>query len=280
MRAPLILLGSGYSLTRLALREAAQGRVVLATTRDAERRALLEAAGVAVLSLDEALRQTGGAHVVLSIPPEAGLDARVTSAFSAQPPARSVYLSSTGVYGSARGVVNEDTPVDPEGGSGRLAAEALLRPLGTCILRVAGIYGPGRGAHTRLLAGALRLPEGGGGRISRIHVDDLVSAIQCVLEQGEPGALYCAADDRPASQGEAVGWLCERLGVAKPPEVPLAELHASLRGDRAVQNARLKTLGWKLQYPDYRSGFEAVLATEGRQYALALPCTRSPNSST
>lgn len=263
MSVPLILLGCGYTLTRLALREAAQGREVLATTRDAARRAQLEASGVEVRSLDEALASTAGAHVVLSVPPEAGLDARLAAALSTRPCARSVYLSSTGVYGAARGVVDEDTPVDPVAGAGRLAAEALLRPLGACILRVAGIYGPGRGAHSRLLSGQLRLPQGGGGRISRIHVDDLVSAIQCVLARGTPGAVYCAADDHPASQGETVGWLCERLGVARPPEVPLAELHASLRGDRAVQNARLEALGWRPQYPDYRKGFEAVLAEEG-----------------
>jgi nucleoside-diphosphate-sugar epimerase len=262
MTAPLILLGSGYTLTRLALREAAEGRAVLATTRDAARREALETAGAKVLPLDEALAQTHGAHVVLSMPPEAGLDERLAAALAARPPERALYLSSTGVYGAARGLVDEDTPVDTAAGAGRLAAEALLRPLGVCVLRVAGIYGPGRGAHSRLLAGSLRLPEGGGGRISRIHVDDLVSAIQCVLGAGAPGAVYCAADDRPASQGETVAWLCERLGVPRPPTVPLGELHASLRGDRAVQNGRLKALGWGPRYPDYRSGFEAVLVAE------------------
>jgi nucleoside-diphosphate-sugar epimerase len=166
------------------------------------------------------------------------------------------------VYGAARGVVDEDTPVDPVAGAGRLAAEALLRPLGAGVLRIAGIYGPWRGAHARLLAGTLRLPRGGGGLISRVHVEDLVSAVQCALERGRAGEVYCVADDRPASQGETVGWLCERLGVPRPPEVELAELHPSLRGDRAVQNGRLKGIGWKLRYPDYRAGYEAVLRDE------------------
>jgi uncharacterized protein YbjT (DUF2867 family) len=263
MTAPLVLLGSGYTLTRLALREAAKGREVLAVTRDPGRTPQLRAAGAQVLSLEDALARTRDAHVIHGVPPEAGLDERVAGALQQQPPARAMYLSSTGVYGSVRGVVDEETPVDPEGAPGRLAAEALLRPLGVCVLRVAGIYGPGRGSHTRLLSGSLRLPQGGGGRISRIHVDDLVSALQCVLEGGEPGAVYCAADDRPASQGETVAWLCKRLGVSRPPEVPLESLHASLRGDRAVQNARLKALGWKPQYPDYPTGFEAVLAHGG-----------------
>ena len=262
MTAALILLGSGYTLTRLALREAQSGRAVLASTRHPERVAALEAAGVQVLPLDAALARSRDAHVVVGLPPEAGWDARVAEALRAQPPARSAYLSSTGVYGGARGGVDEDTPVDPVAGAGRLAAEALLRPLGAVVLRIAGIYGPWRGAHTRLLSGTLRLPREGGGRISRVHEDDLGGAVKCALERATPGEVYCVADDRAATQAETVGWLCERLGVPRPPEVELSELHPSLRGDRAVQNRRLKGLGWTLRYPDYRSGFEAVLRDE------------------
>lgn len=266
MAPPLVLLGSGYTLTRLAVTEARAGRDVVAATRDPSRRAELERAGARVVSLDEALGQTEGAHVVVSIPPDAGLDARVAEALSRHPPARLVYLSSTGVYGAARGHVDEDTPVDASmpTARARLDAEARYRPLGAVVLRIAGIYGPGRGAHTRLLSGALRLPEGGGGRISRVHVDDLVEAVRVVLARGTPGAVYCVADDRPATQAETTLWLCERLGLPPPPTVPLAQLHESLRGDRAVSNARLQALGWTPRHPDFVAGFTAVLQEEGR----------------
>jgi nucleoside-diphosphate-sugar epimerase len=239
---------------------------VFAATRDAGRRAGLERAGVRVGLLDEALGRTRGAHVVISVPPEAGLDGRMEDALRQGPPARLVYLSSTGVYGAARGPVDEDTPVDPSTSTarGRIEAEARFRPLGAMALRVAGIYGPGRGSHTRLLSGTWRVPEGGGGRISRVHVEDLVEAIRVVLEKGEAGAVYCVADDRPATQGETASWLCQRLGVPLPPSVPLASLHESLRGDRAVSNARLKALGWRPAFPDFEAGFAAVLAAEGR----------------
>jgi nucleoside-diphosphate-sugar epimerase len=129
-------------------------------------------------------------------------------------------------------------------------------------LRIAGIYGPGRGMHARLLAGTHRLPEGGGGRISRVHVEDLVEAIHVALERGEPGSVYCVADDRAATQAQTAAWLCERLGLPLPPTVPLASLHESLRGDRFVKNARLKALGWRPRYPDYTVGFTAVLDAE------------------
>jgi nucleoside-diphosphate-sugar epimerase len=266
MTVPLVLLGSGYTLTRLALQEAGAGRTVLAATRDPERRAELERAGARVGLLEEVLEETRGAHVVHSVPPDAGLDARIEEALRRNPPERCVYLSSTGVYGAARGAVDEDTPVDPSTPTarGRLEAEARFRPLGAVVLRIVGIYGPGRGVHTRLLAGTWRLPEGGGGHISRIHVDDLVAAIRVALERGAPGAVYCVADDRPATQRETGSWLCQRLGLPLPPTVPLASLHESLRGDRAVRNARLKALGWRPRYPDFEAGFSAVLAVEGR----------------
>ncbi|PTL79264.1 GNAT family N-acetyltransferase [Vitiosangium sp. GDMCC 1.1324] len=265
MTPSLILLGTGYTLTRLAMVEARSGREVLAVTRDSARREQLERAGARVASLEEALESTAGAEVVVSIPPDAGLDSRITEALARHPPARLVYLSSTGVYGGARGFVDEDSQVDMSSPTarGRFDSESPYRALGAVVLRIAGIYGPGRGTHTRLLAGTLRLPEGGGGRISRVHVDDLVEAIRVALALGVPGASYCVADDRPAPQRETVGWLCERLGLPLPPTVPLESLHESLRGDRAVSNARLKALGWRLRYPDFVAGFTAVLEAEG-----------------
>ena len=71
------------------------------------------------------------------------------------------------------------------------------------------------------------------------------------------------ADDRAATQGETVAWLCSRLGVPPPPTVPLASLHETLRGDRAVKNSRLRALGWVPRYPDFETGFAAVLKAEG-----------------
>ncbi|RKH41139.1 NAD-dependent epimerase/dehydratase family protein [Corallococcus sicarius] len=266
MTAPLVLLGCGYTLTRWALVQARSGREVIATTRDATRRAVLEGAGVRVLPLDDALSRTPGAHVVDSVPPDAGLDAHFADVFSRARPSRLVYLSSTGVYGAARGQVDETTPVDTTSAvaRARLEAEARFLPLGASVLRIAGIYGPGRGTTGRLKAGTLRIPESGGGRLSRIHVDDLVDAVRVVLERGAPGEVYCAADRRPATQEETAAWLSQHLGLPMPPRVPLASLHESLRGDRAILAAKLEALGWTPRYPDFTTGFVAALEEEAR----------------
>jgi len=266
MTPPLVLLGSGYTLTRFAVAEARAGRDVLAATRDATRRVELERAGARVTSLEDALSRTAGAHVVVSVPPDAGLDAHIASALAERVPERLVYLSSTGVYGRASGHVDEDTPVDlsTPAARARVEAESRYLPLGARVMRIAGIYGPGRSAHTRLLAGTLRLPEGGGGRISRIHVDDLVDAIRVVLARGEAGAVYCVADERAAPTEAPVAWLSQRLGVPMPPRVPLERLNETVRGDRAVSNVRLRTLGWAPRYPDFIAGYTALLEAEGR----------------
>ncbi|RKH60891.1 NAD-dependent epimerase/dehydratase family protein [Corallococcus aberystwythensis] len=270
MTAPLILLGCGYTLTRFAVAEARAGREVLATTRDASRRAVLEDAGVRVVSLEEALSRAEGSHVVDSVPPEAGLDARFAQALSGSRPSRLVYLSSTGVYGSARGHVDEATPVDTTSAvaRARLEAEARFLPLGASVMRIAGIYGPWRGSIGRLKAGTARIPESGGGRLSRIHVDDLVDAVRVVLERGGPGEIYCVADRRPATLEETAAWLCPLMGIPMPARVPFESLHESLRGDRAISAAKLEALGWTPRFPDFTTGFLAALEEEARELPL------------
>ena len=260
---PLVLLGCGYTLTRLALARPKDSRT-LAVTGNPERRARLQAHGVSVVTEAEALAHGEGAHVVVSLPPEAGRDVQVAQALASLRPARLVYLSSTGVYGTRSGEVDEQTPVEPEAPQaiGRLAAEALYRPLGGVVLRVAGIYGPGRGLHQRLQAGTFRLPGEGSRRTSRIHVDDLVSAIEVALARAAPGSVLCVADAAPVPLREVVEWLCVRLSLPPPPSIPLEAAPPTLRGDRAVRARALEALGWQPAFPTWREGFEAVFAEE------------------
>ena len=200
--------------------------------------------GRPLLSLDEALASSKGAHVVISIPPDAGLDLSLSESLARTGPSRLVYLSSTGVYGGARGTWTRTRPWIRAPEPGPLEAEAKYRRLGGISLRIAGIYGPGRGLHERIRAGTLRIPETGGGRISRVHVDDLGEAIRVVLERGEPGATYCVADDRPATQAETApgcprGWDCRFH-----PRCP--SLHCtSLSGATGPLQCPVEGAGWR-----------------------------------
>lgn len=263
MTIPLVLVGCGYTLTRLAARERS-GRPVVASTRDEARRAFLEQHGVEVLGdpLGLASAVTEGAEVVVSIPPAAGLDVPLSDALRRRRPRRLVYVSSTGVYGAAKGRLDEDSPV----GSGpqaeaRVRAEGLYRAAGAVILRSAGIYGPGRGLHDRLASGSFRLPGDGSGHVSRVHVEDLVTAIQIGLASAAPGAVLNVADDAPVTLREVVAWLCERLQLPIPESEPLEQAPLTLRGDRMIQNARLKALGWSPRYPSFREGYAELLTT-------------------
>jgi nucleoside-diphosphate-sugar epimerase len=269
--AGIVVLGCGFVGTEVVRRALAAGVPVFATTRDRERAARLVALGVRAhcapeLSPDVVREHVdAGARVLVAFPPDGHTDAVVAPAFA--PASRLVYLSSTAVYGEARGRIDEDTPVNPNDdiGRARLEAERIWLGHGATIVRAAGIYGPWRGLHRRLLAGTFRLWRGGSNVVSRIHVGDLAAMAIGLLEAAESvvrGATFVAADDAPVPQIEAIRWLSARLGIPLPEE-STGEVAASLRHDRAVDNARIKAaLSMRLAFPSYREGFEACLAAE------------------
>lgn len=266
---PLVILGCGYTGAEVARQARGRYQRVVATVRDAGRLPALAALGVEARALPrldpEAITALvpAGAHLVVAYPPD-GLDgeraARATAA------AAIVYLSATSVYGAARGRVDEETALDPATpqAAARIEAEAAWRRAGAVVLRAAGIYGPGRGLHLRLARGDYRLPGDGAGTVSRIHVEDLAAATLAALVRGPRGAALVAADATPVPQIEAVRFLCERLGLPLPPSVPLAQAPESLRGDRAIDSARLRAaLDLTLRFPGYREGFTDCLARDG-----------------
>jgi nucleoside-diphosphate-sugar epimerase len=233
---------------------------LLALGVDAHAHPMLDRSAVA------SLLERAGAEVdaVITFPPDGRTDADIAPALGAA--RRIAYVSSTGVYGEARGAIDESTPVDATvpRSRARLEAETVYRERGAIVLRAAGIYGPGRGLHRRILEGTFRMPADGGNVVSRIHVEDLSTFILAALERGTPGTTFVLADDTPVPQREAIAWLCQRLGRAEPASLPLGEVAETLRHDRSVDNAAAKrSLGVQVAFPSYREGFEACLLAEG-----------------
>ena len=197
--------------------------------------------------------------VVCLAPP--GDDPAAEMAELASVPARIVYASSTGVYPPAAGAwVDESWPVAPvtRSGRARVAAEAALctPAAGAAILRVAGIHGPGRGMADRIRAGTYRVVGDGTGHVSRIHVDDLVTAIIAAGSATASGPINIADDD-PAPIGEVADAIAARLGMPPPPRVAASavdpEIAGMLAADRRIANARMKqVLGVVLRYPSWR----------------------------
>ncbi len=190
----------------------------------------------------------------------------------ASPPARFVYTGSTSVYGQTDGGdVDETSPTEPTAATAAVLvnAEQLLlsaqreREFPTIVLRLAGIYGPGRGYWLRqFLAGEARI-EGEGHRIlNLVHRDDVVGAILAVLERGQAGEVYNVVDDAPVTQRGMYTWLAARLNRPLPPTVPEDRSAPRKRGrtDKRVSNRKLKTeVGYRFRYPTFREGLEPEL---------------------
>ncbi|WAP51373.1 NAD-dependent epimerase/dehydratase family protein [Arthrobacter sp. ATA002] len=181
-------------------------------------------------------------------------------------PRRILFVSSTAVYGDAGGGwVDEETPAAPATATGAviLEAEQLLhaRRPDAVVLRLAGIYGPGR---TRLIdsvqAGTAVVPASAQ-LTNRIHRDDAAAAIvHLAAEVADPAPLYVGVDDEPVDLAAVLRFLAAELGRDLPAP---AESGSSRGGNRKLSNARLRGTGFAFAYPTFREGYRAVLAGQG-----------------
>lgn len=287
----LLILGCGYLGERLATACLADGWSVGALTRNAEQAARLRTRGlepvveVRLDSPDWWERVEPEPDLVVNCVSGAGggLDGyrqsyvegnRSLAAWARQArPGTLVYTGSTGVYPAQAGAeVNEDSPTGGEPGSRpallREAEEIALGAEGfarSFVLRLAGLYGPGRhGLLDRLRAGESVLPGRPEQPLNLTHVDDAVAAIRTLAAQATlSGGIFNVCDDAPRPKAEVVRWLCERLGRPVP---TFDEQARGRRGvpDRRISNARLKTVtDWKPLYPSFREGYAAMLDEEG-----------------
>jgi nucleoside-diphosphate-sugar epimerase len=289
--ATLICLGLGYSAEHYVEAFGEKFERIVGTMRGAERAAALNAQldrRLSAIVFDgktaslELLRAIGDADAALiSIPQDDNGDPVLRAcgdAFARAPHLRSVvYLSTVGVYGDrGGGWVDEDTPAAPTSGRGgnRLAAEEAWRDFGArrgiavAILRLAGIYGPGRNALTQLARGQARRIAKPGQVFNRIHVFDIAQAIDAAFTQRASG-IFNVADDEPSPPGDPITFAARLMGVAPPPEIPFDEAAPSMsemalsfwQECRRVKNDKLKSeLGVRLRFPTYREGLRALLA--------------------
>jgi nucleoside-diphosphate-sugar epimerase len=187
---------------------------------------------------------------------------------------RFIYISTTGVFGPAAGQwVDEATPPDPrrDGGRASLAAEKILsaHSIGKCtvILRLAGIYGPGRVPFLDKLRAGEPIAAPSDGWLNLIHVDDAadtVVAADHLTPFGEFPRIYCVSDGEPVPRAEYYGEVARQIG-APPPQFgePGQDSPRAARAEsnRRVSNARmLAELRVTLTYPDYRAGLAAILS--------------------
>lgn len=270
MSEPWFVVGCGYTGVRLARALVGQGAdltITRRTTAAAEEQAgELGARGVRVdLAEPETLAGVipAGAIIVVLAPPGPDPAAEIRGLVAAAAHARRiVYVSSTGVYAPGGGAwVDESWPLKPttESGAARVIAERTLAEarISHVALRVAGIWGPGRGLVDRLQAGTYRIVGDGRAHISRIHVVDLVDVIIHAGRSEISGAIN-VADDDPAPIGKVADELAARMGVPLAPRVSpesvSPEVAGMLTADRRIANRRMKNeLGVALRYPTWAS---------------------------
>ena len=280
MTPHLLCFGFGFSARALARRLAARGWRISATSRSEAGRAAIAGEGYAAFDFPappEAFADV--THVVVSAPPGEDGDP-VLLAHSDELCRRAphvrwlAYLSTTGVYGDTGGDwVDENSPLTPntDRGRRRLAAEISWLALHkTCrlpvhIIRLAGIYGPGRNQLVSVLDGSAMRIIKPGQVFSRIHVEDIAGVLEASIENPSPGRAYNVCDDEPCPPQEAVAFAAQLLGKPLPAEIPferagLSPMARSFYADsKRVSNARIKReLGYQLVHPNYRAGLTAL----------------------
>jgi len=178
-----------------------------------------------------------------------------------QPPVRTLLVSSTAVFGQSDGsIVTEDTVPEPAHYNGKILLR-MEQLAASCtdklvVLRISGIYGPGR-------EGLIRLAESEGLEIqkfppyftNRIHRDDAAAALMHVLLLDNPQGLYLVTDDQPAPRYTVLKWMASVLGISAPRGISVKQGY----GGKRVDNQRLRRSGLCLGFPDYRAGYGAIL---------------------
>ncbi|RFB75570.1 SDR family oxidoreductase [Methylovirgula sp. 4M-Z18] len=284
----LLIFGLGYTAQYYVRHHAADGTQIVGTARTQDKVAALTQAGFNALVFDgqhgtpelyEALARAE--HVLVSIPPDGLRDPvldvlRDALAVTAQL-TRIVYLSTVGVYGDHGGAwVDETTAPNPKSARSvaRVAVEnewsALAAQTGKAvhILRLAGIYGPGRNTFVNLRNGTAKRLIKPDQVFNRIHVEDIARAIRAAFAH-DGGGLWNVTDDYPAPPQDVVTYGASLLGVEPPAEQDFASarLTAMARSfygeNKRVSNAKMKRdLGVALAYPTYREALAAILKDE------------------
>jgi nucleoside-diphosphate-sugar epimerase len=286
----LFAFGLGYSARRIARLPAIEAS---GTVRSAEAAEALRGEAIEAFVFDGAQPGLAAAlaqaqAILISAPPGPSGDP-VHRAFAREISAapelkRILYLSTIGVYGDWRGAwIDEasETRTTTPRGRWRLAAEAEWRALGAergvpvDILRLAGIYGPGRNALAKLREGDARRIVKPNQVFNRVHVDDVAEVVRLLLAADRPGGVWNLADEEPAPPQDVIAFAAELLGLEPPAEEPfegaaMSEMSRSFYEDnRRVRIDKLKRqLGFRPLYPTYREGLRALArAGKGRGQA-------------
>ncbi|KPK11488.1 MAG: hypothetical protein AMJ68_05525 [Acidithiobacillales bacterium SG8_45] len=286
----IVLAGCGYVGKRVAARELARGNTLLALVRSEESRQALVDTGINAIALDlgaptdlDTLPVADSGLYYFAPPPSTGTTDTRLRAFldHTSPdrlPSRVVYISTTGVYGDCHGEwVKENRQPTPiaDRAKRRWDAEQALHDwsaqtgVPVCILRVPGIYGPGKVPTRRIEQGTPVLAESESPWSNRVHVDDLVRACVAAMDHGRPGRVYNISDGNPSTMTDYFNQIADAMGLPRPRQISLEEakqmfsreLISYLTESKRLDNGLMRSeLGVVPEYPTLDIGLKAALA--------------------
>jgi nucleoside-diphosphate-sugar epimerase len=291
-RPTVFIAGCGDIGIRVAKRWAGKGTPVAALARSERSSERLSRSGIRPVRGDldvpfslRGLPVRGSFLYYFAPPPDGGeTDPRARAFLAAIPageePAKAVYMSTTAVYGDSGGAwVTEEAPAAPATARGRrrLDAEGAFlswgagRGVPVVILRVSGIYGPGRLPVEAVRRGAPVVREGEAPWTNRIHADDLAAVCVAAMERGRDRAVYNVSDGSPGTITQYYNAVADLLGLPRPPAVSMEDARqvmspgmlSYLSESRRLDARRMREeLGVTLRYPDLAAGLPSCLAKE------------------
>ena len=282
--------GLGFSSTAASMRMLTSGQYadIGGTVRTAEKAQLLKAKGLSAHVFDGTTPGTTlgpdlrkASHAIFSIAPGPDGDPALLhhrADLDAAPDLQWLcYYSTVGVYGDFGGAwIDESAPLVPrnERSDRRVLAEQVWRDYAAergvplTILRLAGIYGPGRSTFDKLRDGTSRRVVKPGQVFNRIHVDD-IGRVTALAAEARLAGTFNLGDDVPAPPQEVIAHAAAMLGIEPPPEIPyetaaMTPMQRSFYADnKRVSNAAIKrALGIELLYPTYREGLASIFDKE------------------
>ncbi|EJN39369.1 nucleoside-diphosphate-sugar epimerase [Pseudomonas sp. GM84] len=185
-----------------------------------------------------------------------------------QRPWRLLFVSSSSVFAQKDGEwIDETAATEPEGYSGRVMLEAerlaLESGIPASVVRLTGIYGPGREWLLSQVRQGYRVAEEPPLYGNRIHAEDAASLLAFLLRADADGVAlddcYIGVDDDPAPLADVVAWLRGYMGVTEWSD----EQRVRRTGSKRCSNARVRALGWVPAYPSYKEGYAAILQDRG-----------------
>jgi nucleoside-diphosphate-sugar epimerase len=298
-----LIVGCGYLGTRVASRLLERGVTVMGTTRSEQRGHELAELGIQPLlvSVTEPLTfaalkpaiQAPSLDVYYMVPPGRpgnqpsprqvvlGGTAHMAKQLKHARLGRALLVSSTAVYGQQHGeTVDADTPPEPIDDRGKLLHEAeqfwLDRGQAYHVLRLAGLYGPGRVVGLRAVSDGSPIVGDPQKLLNLIHVDDAADLTIAMMQAEAPGRVELGCDGHPVPRMDYYTFLAEQLGVPAPKamdneqaarEFGLSSDRLKRSSNKALDNIKTcQRTGWRPRHANYREGVRTVLEQAAKQH--------------